>query len=194
MAGILPKRAGAKVPAEWLASAVALLQLAHREIRVTRAIVESLLEFFTWQWQLGHSPRQAVAMTCASGGTIQPSAGAYVDSREARPPKGAAAGAVEVAVPLGAGFAAALGGGGSAAAGALLFCVTNTAAATPPPSNSTATKIHGARERSGLIEAPTCIEVGGGSRARSPTLLEGGGRLDTGSARGDSAMGLAGSM
>jgi hypothetical protein len=33
-------------------------------------------------------------MTCASGGTIQPSAGAYVDSREARPPKGAAAGAV----------------------------------------------------------------------------------------------------
>ena len=94
MAGILPKRAGAKVPAEWLASAVALLQLAHREIRVTRALVESLHEFFTWQWQLGHTPRQAVAMTCASGGTIQPSAGAYVDSREARPPKGAAAGAV----------------------------------------------------------------------------------------------------
>ena len=88
MAGIIPSRANAKVPSAWLATAIALLQVAYSSIRVTRAIVESLLDFFTWQWRLGHTPRQAVAMTCASGGVIRPSAGAYVDSREARPPKG----------------------------------------------------------------------------------------------------------
>lgn len=89
MAGILPKRAGSQVPSGWLADAVALLHLAYPSIRVSRAMVERLLEFLTWQWRLGHTPRQAVAMTCASGGMIKPSAGAYVDSREARPPKDA---------------------------------------------------------------------------------------------------------
>ncbi len=90
--GIRPKRARAQVPTDWLASAVALLQLAHPSIRVQRQTVERLLEFLTWQWRLGHTPRQAVAMICASGGVLRPSAGAYVDSRPARPPKGATAG------------------------------------------------------------------------------------------------------
>lgn len=90
--GIRPKRARAQVPTDWLASAVALLQLAHPSIRVQRQTVARLLEFLTWQWRLGHTPRQAVAMICASGGVLRPSAGAYVDSRPARPPKGATAG------------------------------------------------------------------------------------------------------
>jgi hypothetical protein len=56
MGGIIPSRAGAKVPSAWLATAIALLQVAYTSIRITRAVVESLLDFFTWQWRLGHTP------------------------------------------------------------------------------------------------------------------------------------------
>jgi hypothetical protein len=56
MAGILPKRAGAKVPSAWLATAIALLQVAYRASGSRGPIVESLLDFFTWQWRLGHTP------------------------------------------------------------------------------------------------------------------------------------------
>ncbi len=93
MPGILPSRARAPVPRRWLAEAVFAVQEAFPAITIGRSTVEGLLEFLTWQWRLGHTPRQATAMLCTSGGTVKPSAGAYIDSRKARPPEGVSDGA-----------------------------------------------------------------------------------------------------
>ncbi len=89
---ILSKRAALPVDQNWLATAVALAQLAHPTIRVDKRAVSSLLEFLTWQWRQGRTPREAVAMTCAAGGRLVPSGASYQPEPKVRPPKGAQAG------------------------------------------------------------------------------------------------------
>lgn len=86
---ILSKRASLPVDQSWLATSVALLQLAHPAVRVDRRAVSELLEYLTWQWRQGRTAREAVAMTCAAGGRITPSAGTTHAAPSVRPPKNA---------------------------------------------------------------------------------------------------------
>ena len=91
---ILSKRAGQPIDQAWLATALAHAQIAYPRITVDRQVARGLLDFLTWQWRQGRTPREAIAMTCASGGEILPSAATQHPEPKVRPPKSAKPGDV----------------------------------------------------------------------------------------------------
>lgn len=91
---ILSKRAGQPVDLAWFATALAHAQTSYPRIRIDREVARGLLEFLTWQWRQGRTPREAVAMTCASSGRILPTAGTQQPEPKVRPPASAKPGDV----------------------------------------------------------------------------------------------------
>jgi hypothetical protein len=91
---ILSKRAGQPVDPAWFATALAHAQTSYPRIRIDREVARGLLEFLTWQWRQGRTPREAVAMTCASSGRILPTAGTQQPEPKVRPPASAKPGDV----------------------------------------------------------------------------------------------------